>query len=127
MPTTRWIIRLGVCLFFSLAAGCSRDEVPAPGVTYGVSLITKGTDGKAKQQGPVRRVESAVVEDEEQFTHEGRTVVLQVRKTQDGKATFDIIFPDHSNQRVQVKAGEPKTILPKGQTLGVRIEVEESH
>ena len=50
-----------------------------------------------------------------------------VRKTQYAKATFDITFPDKSVQRVQVKVGKPKDILPRGQKFGVRIELEESH
>jgi hypothetical protein len=103
-------------------AGCSKKEV-RPSVTYDVSVITKGNDGKATPQGSVTRVESAGVEAVQVLTHEGHTLSLVVRKTQYAKATFDITFPDNATQRVQVKVGEPKDILPRGQKIGVRIEL----
>jgi hypothetical protein len=48
-----------------------------------------------------------------------------VRKTEHEKATFDITFPDKTIQMVRVNSGQTKDVLPKGQKIGVRIEVQE--
>lgn len=122
---TRSVIRLGVALLVLVPVGC-RKEVK-PGVVYNVAIITPDKNGKATPQGSATRVESAGVGSEQEITHEGHTLSLAIRKTQYGKATFDITFPDKAIQRVQVKAGAPKDILPQGQKIGVRIEIQESH
>ncbi len=57
--------------------------------------------------------------------HDGRTLSLQVRKTEFGRATFQVTFPDKNVQQVKVKAGETKDVLPEGQDIGVRIAVQE--
>jgi hypothetical protein len=106
-------------------AGCGKGG--RPGVTYNVSVVTKGQDGRAAPQGPATRVESAVVGAAQELTYEGDTLSLVVRKTQYGKATFDVTFPNKAVQRLQVKVGEPKDVLPGGQKVGVRIELQESH
>lgn len=123
------VIRSGVvlalgCLVFG-PVGC-RKEVK-PGVVYNVSVLTLGKDGKATPQGSVTRMDSAGVGSEQEISHEGNTFSLAIRKTQYGRATFDVTFPDKAVQRVQVKAGQPKDILPRGQKVGVRIEIQESH
>jgi hypothetical protein len=120
-----WGIRFGVVLCLLLPAGYSKAV--RPGATYNVWILTKGNDGKAVPQGSPTRVESAAVENVQEISDEGQTVSLVVRKTQYGKATLDIVFPDKTTQRVQVKAGEPEDILPNGQKIGVRIEVLDSH
>ncbi len=122
----RWGIRSSVVLCLLLAAGCSKNNA-RPGATYNVWILTKGNDGKAVTQGAATRVESAAVENVQEVSNEDQVVSLVVRKTQYGKATFDILFPDKTSQRVQVKAGEPKDILPQGQKFGVRIELLDSH
>ena len=122
---TGWRSRLSVALFLLVQAGCTREA--RPGVTYNVSIITRGSDGKVTPQGSVTRVESAGVEAVQAIPYEGQTLSLAVRKTQYGKATFDLTFPNQAVQRVQVKVGEPKDILPRGQKVGVRIELRESH
>jgi hypothetical protein len=121
----RWSIQFGVALCLVLQAGCHKPI--KPGVTYKVSVVTIGPGGKATPQGEVTHVESATIETETGYSHEGQAFAVVVRKTQYGKATFDITFPDKSTQRVQAKVGEPKDILPNQQKYGVRIEVLESH
>jgi hypothetical protein len=124
-PCTHPCVRLGIALLVLVPASCKKPA--RPGVTYAVTVISTGKDGKATPQGEATRVESALVESEQAVAHEGHTFLLVVRKTQYGKATFDITFPDKTVQRTQVKAGEPKEVLPRGQKNGVRIEVLESH
>jgi hypothetical protein len=118
-------IRLGLALLVLIPAGCPKGV--RPGVTYTVAILAKGNDDKTTPQGPVTRVESVGVEYVQEIPYEGQMLSLVVRKTQYGKATFDITFPDNAVQTVQVKVGQPKDILPKGQSIGVRIEVQESH
>lgn len=97
-------------------------------MTYIASAIVKGNDGKIMQQEESAiQVESALVDGGQEVVHEGSKFQLVVRKTAYGKATFEITFPDNSVQRIVVKAGETKDILPKGKNLGVRIEVQDSH
>ncbi|HLN31656.1 MAG TPA: hypothetical protein VK395_28200 [Gemmataceae bacterium] len=111
---------------FILSAGCHGGATP--GVTYIASAIVKGNDGKIMQQEESAiQVESALVDGGQEVVHEGSKFQLVVRKTAYGKATFEITFPDNSVQRIVVKAGETKDILPKGKNLGVRIEVQDSH
>jgi electron transfer flavoprotein alpha subunit len=118
-------IQFGAALCLLLPAGCSKAV--RPGATYNVWILAKGNDGKAAPQGSATRVESAAVQNVQEISNEGQTLLLVVRKTQYGKATFDIIFPDKTTQRVQVKAGEPKDLLPRGQKIGARIEILDSH
>jgi hypothetical protein len=110
-----------------LAAGCLKNRAPAPGVKYNVSVITKGKDGSIKQEEPETVVGSAASDDTKKMTHEGQTVLVRVRKTQYGKATFEITLPDNSSQLVQLRSGETKDVLPRGQKTGVRIQVQDSH
>jgi|SRR5579884_3584859 len=119
-------IAFGAFLCLLLPVGCSKNTA-RPGATYNVWILTKGNDGRAVPQGSATRVESAAVENVQEISNEDQSVSLVVRKTQYGKATFDIVFPDKTSQRVQVKAGEPKDILPSGQKIGVRIEILDSH
>ncbi len=121
-----WGTRFGAVLCLLLPVGCQKKSA-RPGATYNVWILSKGNDGKAVPQGSVTSVESAAVETVQEISNEDQSVSLVVRKTQYGKATFDIIFPDKTTQRVQVKAGEPKDILPRGQKIGVRIEILDSH
>jgi hypothetical protein len=106
-------------------AGCS-NKIKS-GATFNLSIITKGNDGKLAPQGPITQVGGVRVEAVQILTHEGHTLSLAIRKTQYGKATFEVTFPDKTTQMIQVKAGEPKDVLPKGQKIGVRIELQESH
>lgn len=119
-------IGFGVVLCLLLPVGCSKNTA-RPGATYNVWILSKGNDGKAVPQGSATYMESAAVENMQEVSNEDQRVSLVVRKTQYGKATFDIVFPDKTTQRVQVKAGEPKDILPDGQKIGVRIEILDSH
>jgi hypothetical protein len=119
-------VAIGIVLCLLVPAGCSSKKI-IPGAAYSLSIITKGNDGKLAPQGPVTQVGGAAVESVQQVTHEGQTLSVLVRKTQYGKATFEVTFPDKSTQMIQVKAGEPKNVLPKGQKIGVRIELQESH
>jgi hypothetical protein len=118
---------LWVGIFLILSVGCSMDSGPAPGVTYACSIVTKGAGGKVTPHDSEKRIEGAVVEATEELTYEGNTFSLQVLKTQFGKSTFEISFPDKSKKKVQVKAGEVKDSFPKGKNVGVRIEVLDSH
>jgi hypothetical protein len=120
-----WCIRLGAAFCLLLPAGCSKAV--RPGATFNVWILAKGNDGKATPQGEATHVESAAVQNVQEISSEGQPFSLIVRKTQYGKATFEIIFPDKTTHQVQVKAGEPKDILPSGQKVGVRIEVLDSH
>jgi len=122
---TRWGIGLGFALLLIVQAGCGRGA--RPGVTYNASIITKGIDGQVTPQGSVTTVKSAVVEAIQKIDYEGDSISVVVRKTQYGKATFDITFPNKDTQRAQVKVGQPKDILPSEEGIGVRIEVQESH
>jgi hypothetical protein len=121
-----WSIQLGAALVLLVQAGCTKARI-RPGATYLVSIITKGNDGKAAPQESATRIESAATGSEQELTYAGQTLSLVVRKTQFGKATFDITFPDKVMQRIQVRAGETKDILPSTQKIGVRIELQESH
>src|SRR5437660_10290206 len=69
--------------------GCSKPE-PVPGVTYNASAITRGADGKLKQEGTVTRIVSAVVNDVAEVVQEGSSISVQVQKTSYGKATLQI-------------------------------------
>ncbi len=126
---TRWSIPLGLALSLLVQAGCEGGK-GKPGVSYSVTVITKGPDSKVAPQAT--RVEStANVADAghepASLSYDGQSYSVVVLKTQYGKATFDVTFPDKSVHRVQVKVGEPKDILPAGQKIGVRIELQESH
>jgi hypothetical protein len=119
------MVATGIAFFLLVHAGCSSKIMP--GATYNLSIIAKGNDGKLAPQGPMMQVGGAGVESVQQITHEGQTFSVLVRKTQYGKATFEVTFPDKTTQMFQVKAGQPKDVLPKGQKIGVRIELQESH
>jgi hypothetical protein len=119
-------VGIGIALFLLAPAGCSSQKI-VPGATYSLSIIAKGNDGKPAPQGPVTQVGGATVESVREISHEGQTLSVHVRKTQYGKATFEVTFPDKTTQMIQVKAGESKDVLPKGQKIGVRIELRESH
>jgi hypothetical protein len=106
--------------------GCLKPAPPPPGVVYSVSALTRGADGRPKQQGEVTSVAAAVVDDVQELAYEGQSILVQVRKTEYGKAIFEVTFPDKSRQRVAVKTGESAAVLPKGQKLGLRIEVQEA-
>jgi hypothetical protein len=126
MRAARRLLALVLIGCFLAGVGCAGGGAVS-GVSYSVCAIAKSKDGKVSPQGPATQVEAAGVGDREEVTHESTTLAVQVRKTQYAKATFEITFPDHSLHMVQVKAGETKDILPKGQKVGVRIEVQESH
>lgn len=113
-------------VFVIASAGCSGFSAPVPGVTYSVAAITRADRGPVSQPEPALTVESAVVDDVEEVVHGGSTLAVHVRKTQYGKATFTITFPDKSTQTVQVRKGETKDILPRGQQVGVRLAVQEA-
>jgi hypothetical protein len=112
---------LVLAALLTFMTGCSKET--ATGVTFTVATITKGADGKVSLQEPVKKLERAMVEDGEELDNAGSKFAIIVRKTQYERATFDISFPDGSNQRVQVKAGEIKDVLPRGQKAGVRLAV----
>ena len=116
---------IGIGCFLLLHAGCSSDI--KSGAAYNVSIIAKDKEGKLKPQGPIIQVERASVTSKQQLTHEGQTLSLLVRKTQYGKATFEVTFPDQNTQMFQVRAGETKDILPKRQKFGVRVELQQSN
>jgi hypothetical protein len=124
MHATRGVCRLGVALFWLVAAGCSSKEI-RPGVTYAVSIITLGPDGQAAPQGPATRVESVVVGHVQEISHEGQTLSLTVRKTEYEKATFDVTFADQAMETVRIKAGQTTDVLPATQKVGVRIAVQQ--
>ncbi len=117
-------IRIGVTLLLIFGVGCTRTKLK-PGVAFTVSVITKGDDGRVATQGPVTRVESAVVNELREITYEDYTLLLLVRKTEYEKATFVITFSDKTSEMVRVKAGTSADVLPAGQKAGVRIEVRE--
>jgi hypothetical protein len=114
---------LGV--FFTASAGCLASK-PEPGVTFSVCALAREVGGKVSRRGEARTIESTSGDDTEEVTEGSSTIAIQVRKTQYGRATFEVTFPDHATQMVQVKKGESKDILPRGQRIGVRIEVEEA-
>jgi hypothetical protein len=116
---------IGIACFLLINAGCS-PEIKS-GAAYNVSIIARDKGGKLEPQGPIIHVERASVTSKQQLTHEGQTFSLLVRKTQYGKATFEVTFPDHTTQMFQVKAGETKDILPKRQKFGVRVELQQSN
>ncbi len=116
---------IGIACFLLINAGCS-SEIKS-GAVYNVSIIAKDKEGKLKPQGPIIEVGRASVKSKQQLTHEGQTFSLLVRKTQYGKATFEVTFPDQITQMFQVKAGETKDILPKRQKFGVRVELQQSN
>jgi hypothetical protein len=116
---------IGIACFLLINAGCS-SEIKS-GAAYNVSIIAKDKKGKLTLQGPIIQVGRASVQSKQQLTHEGQTFSLLVRKTQHGKATFEVTFPDQITQMFQVKAGETKDILPKRQKFGVRVELQQSN
>jgi hypothetical protein len=127
MHAARRVSKMLVVLFLLLPAGCLTEAAPEAGVTFNMVIVTRGNRGGGTPQGSPTRVESAVTETIKEITYEGQTISVQVRKTQFGKATFDVTFPNRAVERVQIRAGETKDIFPKGQSLGVRIDVQEAH
>ena len=116
---------IGIACFLLMNAGCSSEIMS--GAAYRVSIIAKDEAGKLKPQGPSIQVATASVQSEQQLTHEGQTLSLLIRKTQYGRATFEVTFPDRLTHMFQVKDGETKDILPKRQKLGVRVELQHSN
>jgi hypothetical protein len=120
-----WLrVFLGLLLF--VGTGCLRSGAPTPGVSYSVSVITRDSDRRLKEE-PARSVEDAVVEDVEELVYQGEQFLVQVRKTQSGQATFEITFPDRSVQMVQIRRGQSKNTFAKQQQVGIRIAVQEAH
>jgi hypothetical protein len=103
--------------------GCAKEA--RPGVTYSVTALSRGSKGQVAPQGPPTHVETAVVQQVQEIHHDRATLSLLVRKTEYGRATFDVTFPDKTTQRIRVKTGQTQDVLPEGQTLGLRIEVHE--
>jgi hypothetical protein len=121
----RWALRLGIAFALIVPAGCTKGK--KAGVSYSVSVITKGRDGKVTPQGSATQVQAAKAEGSQEISYDGQNISVAVRKTQYGKATFEITFPNKAVARTQVKVGTPRDILPRGQKVGVRIELQESH
>jgi hypothetical protein len=119
------LAEIGIACFLLINAGCSSGI--KSGAAYNVSIIARDKGGKLKPQGPIIQVGRASVTSKQELTHEGQTFSLLVRKTQYGRATFEVTFPDQNTQMFQVKAGETKDILPKQQKFGVRVELQESN
>ena len=120
-----WAIRLGIALLLLVPTGCTTAK--KAGVTYTVSVITKGPDGTVTPQGSGTQVEGAKVEGSQELSYEGQSLSVVIRKTQYGKATFEVTFPNKKVATALVKVGTPRDILPRGQKVGVRIELQESH
>ncbi len=104
-------------------AGCTAES--KPGVTCNVCVLAQGTDGKFIQQGSVTRIESAPVNTTTEIPFDGGSLTVLVRKTEHGKVTLDVTFPDSAMQRAKINAGETKDILSKGQKVGLRVEVQD--
>lgn len=117
---------LGMILLLLIDSGCSNKKIK-PGASFTLSIIAKDKQGKLTPQGSVVQVGEAVLDSKQEIGQDGRIYSLLVRKTQYGRATFDVTFPDKTTQMIQVKAGEPKDVLPKGEKIGIRIELQESH
>ena len=124
MHATRRVALAGLALLLLVAPACSKKTFK-PGVTYDVTVITRGAGGQLTPQGPATRVEGVVVGHAQEIALDGRTVSLAVRKTEYEKATFDVTFPDQATQMVRIKTGESKDVLPEGQKSGLRIAVQE--
>ena len=116
---------IGITCFLLINPGCS-SEIQS-GAAYNVSIIASDKGGKPKPQGSIIQVGRVSVNSKQQLEHEGQSLSLLVRKTQYGRATFEVTFPDQKTQMFQVKAGETKDILPKRQKLGVRVELQQSN
>ncbi len=117
---------MGFTLLLLVTTGCSRPA-PKPGVTYQVSVLTLESNGRLVPQGAPTRVESATVQHTQELTHNGQSLALLVRKTEYGRATFDVTFPDKEVQMVRVKTGETKDVLRAEHGIGLRIEVQDCH
>jgi hypothetical protein len=116
---------LALFLLLLMNAGCSSKI--KPGATFTLSIIAKDKDGKLTPQATSVQVGGASVESRQEIAQDGQSFSLLVRKTQYGKATFEVTFPDKTTQMFQVKAGETKDLPPRGQQFGIRIELHESH
>jgi hypothetical protein len=125
LETTRTGAQLAFAVVLLLSAGCSTG--PRPGVTCTLAVIVRGDDGTIALQGPVARLESATVNTVKEISHEGKSLSLLVRKTEYGKATFDLVFSEQETLQVRIKVGETKDILPEGEQVGLRIEVQDCH
>jgi hypothetical protein len=125
MHATHAILPLAAAFFVFLHAGCSKEV--KPGVTCEVFFLAKGDDGTVSTRGPATRIESATVHHVQEIAHEGQALSLLVRKTEYGKAMFEITFPDNETQRVRIEVGETRDVLPKGQKIGLRIAVQDCH
>jgi hypothetical protein len=115
---------VGLCCL--LCAGCGGQATPVPGVTYVATLITKAANGAIVPQQASVSAKTATVGHEQELGADANQVIVHVRKTEYGRATFEITFSDKSVQRVKVDNGMTKDVFPKGKTLGVRIEVQEA-
>ncbi|HZV03463.1 MAG TPA: hypothetical protein VE999_00100 [Gemmataceae bacterium] len=116
---------LALVLLLLTNAGCSSKI--KPGATFTLSILAKDKAGKLTPEGARVEIVGASVESKQEIEQDGQTSSLVVRKTQYGKATFEVTFPDKTTQMFQVKAGEIKDIFPRGQKFGVRIALHESH
>jgi hypothetical protein len=125
MYATRLAIVSLLGILLATSAGCLTSKLE-PGVTFTLCALARENGSQLSQRGQVRTIESASIDDTEEVADGGSTITVQVRKTQYGKATFEVIFPDRASQLVQVKKGESKDILPRDGKLGVRIGVEEA-
>jgi hypothetical protein len=115
-----------LCLCFLVGSGCSNGSGPPPGVTYSLAIIIKGKDGKVEQLEPAEVIENAQPEDLRELDCQDGRLLVHVRKTQYGKATFEVTFPTNTSQMAQIKAGETKDLVPRKAKTGVRIAVQES-
>jgi hypothetical protein len=120
------LVALGMALLLLVDTGCSNKKI-TPGASFTLSILAKDKAGKLTPQGSIVQVGNARVDSRQEIGQDGRTYSLLVRKTQYGRATFEVTFPDKTTQMIQVKAGEPKDIPPKGEKIGLRIELQESH
>jgi hypothetical protein len=127
MHATRPLIGLLLAAFVLAGAGCSGTRLE-PGATFTLCPVAALKGGQADPRGEARMIKSAEVEEVAELADPDGTITVQVRKTQYGKATFEVTFSDRATQLVQVRKGESKDIFPrrKSQKVGVRIEVQEA-
>lgn len=118
-----WILCLAGVVF--LSSGCSSP--PKPGVTFNLTILEKAEDGNLMVKGPVEKIVSAPVRTEKTIVLPETTVSLLVRKTEYGKATFEVTYPGQEAKRVRIESGQTQEIFPEEVRFGLRIEVIDCH
>ncbi len=89
-----------------------------PSVSFEVTLLTKGADGRIKEhtRGAGRGMHVTLT------LIEGNSSVTVTPETADGeKATFAVSWSDERQETVELAVGETKVVFPEQEAVGARL------